>query len=282
MQVNTTNRVTSSNHEYGPFGELIRASGPMAKLNPFRFSAKYDDDETDFLYYGYRYYNPSTGRWISRDTLGEDAGSNLYGFVENDPIGSFDLLGESGLEYWSEGKVQYDGPGEYTLGITWQVDRSYSQSGVQQSPNAYFWQTVYENKGCDGGTCNSGGTAESSSSVTARVTNTGPCTLTVTCQCKLEWYDSDFTPSKKGRKGFIVAGAVLGHSFSKTYLPKRQPNGSYLAAGGDSFSQQKTFTLAVGASRDLYHGYDQITSPPNTPGAGWLESMSGSCSCSAK
>ena len=39
-------------YEYGPFGELIRATGPMAKLNPFRFSTKYDDDESD-LYYGY-------------------------------------------------------------------------------------------------------------------------------------------------------------------------------------------------------------------------------------
>jgi RHS repeat-associated protein len=58
-------------YEYGPFGEVIRATGPMAKVNPFRFSTKYDDDESDFLYYGYRYYNPSTGRWPSRDPLNE-------------------------------------------------------------------------------------------------------------------------------------------------------------------------------------------------------------------
>ena len=52
-------------YEYGPFGEVIRATGPMAKANPFRFSTKYQDDETDLLYYGYRYYNASTGRWNS-------------------------------------------------------------------------------------------------------------------------------------------------------------------------------------------------------------------------
>src|SRR5208283_3739186 len=50
----------------GPFGEVIRATGPMAKANPFRFSTKYQDDETDLLYYGYRYYNPAMGRWLSR------------------------------------------------------------------------------------------------------------------------------------------------------------------------------------------------------------------------
>lgn len=81
----------------GPFGEVIRATGPLANTNPFRFSTKYQDDETDLLYYGYRYYNPSTGRWISRDPLGERGGINLCGFVQNDPTGSFDADGrESG------------------------------------------------------------------------------------------------------------------------------------------------------------------------------------------
>jgi YD repeat-containing protein len=51
-----------ANYEYGPFGELLRSTGIVAKNNPFRFSTKYQDGETDFLYYGYRYYNPSKGR----------------------------------------------------------------------------------------------------------------------------------------------------------------------------------------------------------------------------
>ena len=47
-------------YEYGPFGETIRSTGNygLATANPFRFSSKYTDNETDFLYYGYRYYNP--------------------------------------------------------------------------------------------------------------------------------------------------------------------------------------------------------------------------------
>jgi len=47
--VNAANGITLANYDYGPFGELIRMSGAMAKLNPFRFSTKYDDDETDLL-----------------------------------------------------------------------------------------------------------------------------------------------------------------------------------------------------------------------------------------
>ena len=57
----------------GSFGEVIRATGPMAKANPFRFSTKYQDDESDLLYYGYRYYNANTGRWNSRDPVADFA-----------------------------------------------------------------------------------------------------------------------------------------------------------------------------------------------------------------
>ena len=54
-------------NDYGPFGEVIRQTGPMAKANLIRFSTKYQDDESDLLYYGYRYYKASTGTWVSRD-----------------------------------------------------------------------------------------------------------------------------------------------------------------------------------------------------------------------
>ena len=43
----------------------------MAKANPIRFSTQYTDDETDLVCYLHRYYNPSTGRWLSRDPIGE-------------------------------------------------------------------------------------------------------------------------------------------------------------------------------------------------------------------
>ena len=33
------------------------------------------------------------GRWNRKDPLGEKGGINLYGFIDNDPIGSIDLLG---------------------------------------------------------------------------------------------------------------------------------------------------------------------------------------------
>jgi RHS repeat-associated protein len=69
--VGATNATISCNYEYGPFGEVVRATGLIAKANPFRFSSQYQDNETDLLCYAFRYYNSSSGSWLSRDPLAE-------------------------------------------------------------------------------------------------------------------------------------------------------------------------------------------------------------------
>ena len=93
--VNAADGSISARYEYGPFGELLRATGPMAKANPFRFSTKYQDDETDLLDYGYRYYCASIGRWLSEDPLGTVGGRNLYCMVANNPTDDVDPRGLS-------------------------------------------------------------------------------------------------------------------------------------------------------------------------------------------
>ena len=77
----------------GPFGEPLASTGMVAAEMPFWFSTKYQDAETGLLYYIHRYYEPITGRWISRDPIGEDGATNLYSFVLNDPNRSVDVLG---------------------------------------------------------------------------------------------------------------------------------------------------------------------------------------------
>jgi RHS repeat-associated protein len=111
--VNASNGNVTANYEYDPFGQTIRATGDMALLNPFRFSTKYTDGESGFLYYGYRYYDPNTGRWVNRDPLTDesfrkritpimDLGKALinkeslaptYVFTKNSPTTIYDLLG---------------------------------------------------------------------------------------------------------------------------------------------------------------------------------------------
>jgi len=65
----------------------------MAKVNPFRWSSKYLDEETTFVYYGRRYYSPSLGRWLNRDPLEEEGGLNLVAFVGNNSANVYDPFG---------------------------------------------------------------------------------------------------------------------------------------------------------------------------------------------
>jgi len=81
---------TASNTTYH-YGDLM--SPPHAKRH---FSSQTLDTETGLYYYGYRYYDTLTGRWMSKDPLGELGGVNLYGFVGNDGIMFVDLLGLAG------------------------------------------------------------------------------------------------------------------------------------------------------------------------------------------
>ena len=78
---------------YTPFGMDWQASGAYWGELKFRFSTKYYDEETGWYYYGYRYYDPVTGRWPSRDPIEEQGGINLYGFVSNDGVNRWDFLG---------------------------------------------------------------------------------------------------------------------------------------------------------------------------------------------
>jgi RHS repeat-associated protein len=47
------------------------------------------------FYYKYRHYDPSLGRWPSRDPIEEYGGPNLYVFVNNQPTRYWDRLGNS-------------------------------------------------------------------------------------------------------------------------------------------------------------------------------------------
>lgn len=74
-----------AHYEYDPYGGVTAQSGTYAAANPVRFSRKYWDDETGLGYWGYRYYSPSLGRWISRDVIEEAGGLNIYAYGFNAP-----------------------------------------------------------------------------------------------------------------------------------------------------------------------------------------------------
>ncbi len=68
----------SARYRYDGFGNVLQAqdldSSGWAARNLHRFSTKPEVAGTGLLYYGYRWYDPVTGRWPSRDPIEESGG----------------------------------------------------------------------------------------------------------------------------------------------------------------------------------------------------------------
>ncbi|MBR8512127.1 RHS repeat-associated core domain-containing protein [Burkholderia cenocepacia] len=70
-----------------------KAAGIVAK-NPLRFQGQQGDDETGLHYNRHRYYDPSSGRFISKDPISLAGGINVYQYAPS-PIEWIDPLGLS-------------------------------------------------------------------------------------------------------------------------------------------------------------------------------------------
>nr|WP_246789133.1 RHS repeat-associated core domain-containing protein [Akkermansia glycaniphila] len=80
-------------YEHDLYGNPINTTGDAAGINPYRYSSEYHDEDLDLIYYNYRHYNPTDGRWINRDSIAEQGGRNLYGFVHNRSSSFIDVRG---------------------------------------------------------------------------------------------------------------------------------------------------------------------------------------------
>jgi len=78
--------------QYTAFGKAeLTASGVE---NNLRFPGQYYDAETGLHYNYHRYYDPSTGRYVTADPIGLRGGdANLFAYVANDPINWLDPFG---------------------------------------------------------------------------------------------------------------------------------------------------------------------------------------------
>lgn len=79
-------------YSYTAFGET-QISGPNGEtrtessISNFRqYASKRVDPETGFIAFGFRYYDPKIGRWVSPDPAGSTDGPNLYAYVQNNPL----------------------------------------------------------------------------------------------------------------------------------------------------------------------------------------------------
>ncbi len=108
-----------ANYEYDPYGNLLRASGPAAASNPYRFATKYYDSETKLVYHDLRYYSPRLGRFLGRDPILEAGGRNLHAYVGNSPVNGTDFLGMATTFFNQSGRGfsggLFSGAGSYSI-----------------------------------------------------------------------------------------------------------------------------------------------------------------------
>jgi RHS repeat-associated protein len=77
--INAAGGTRSAVYEYGPFGELLRATGPVGMDNPFQFSSKRREAATGLVLFEYRVYSADCGRWITPDPKNEISFAALNG-----------------------------------------------------------------------------------------------------------------------------------------------------------------------------------------------------------
>lgn len=76
--------------DYDSFGNILDDTNPSFKV-PFGFAGGLHDRDTGLIRFGWRDYDPDTGRWTAKDPIGYAGGDNdLYGYCLDDPINAYD------------------------------------------------------------------------------------------------------------------------------------------------------------------------------------------------
>lgn len=75
-------------YDYDLFGNTTNVSGDLSI--DFGFTGHYRHSASNLYLAPFRAYDPTIGRWFSRDPIAEKGGLNLYGYVTADPINRLD------------------------------------------------------------------------------------------------------------------------------------------------------------------------------------------------
>ena len=95
-QLGSTRALTNSagtvvaTYSYDPYGNPTGTTGNIT--NPFRFAGEYKDAESGLIYLRARYYDPTTGQFLTRDPL-EPITGTPYAYVSNNPLNYTDPTG---------------------------------------------------------------------------------------------------------------------------------------------------------------------------------------------
>ena len=81
----------ANTYTYDSFGNVTNSTGTLR--NPFSYTAREFDSETNLYFYRARYYDPTPGRFLIEDPLGFDGSVDFYTYADNNPVNWMDPLG---------------------------------------------------------------------------------------------------------------------------------------------------------------------------------------------
>lgn len=153
QKTDSTGNVLSSDL-FDAYGQRLSGS----QTDPFGYRAQfgyYTDSETGLQLLTYRYYDPSSGRFITRDPISYSGGINLYSYVTNSPTGSSDPSGlcpqkpdtcrplMANPHQWQSyvNDIGFDGVGNVAMDPPYQIDTGTQSSGdfLNALKNAGWW-----------------------------------------------------------------------------------------------------------------------------------------------
>jgi RHS repeat-associated protein len=83
--------------DYDSFGNILADSNPSFTV-PFGFAGGLHDPATGLVRFGYRDYDPDTGRWTAKDPIFFAGGdTDLFGYAQQDPVNLVDPEGLFGV-----------------------------------------------------------------------------------------------------------------------------------------------------------------------------------------
>ncbi len=130
----------ANNYTYDSFGNLVTSAGSLT--NSFRYTGREFDSETALYYYRARYYDETSGRFLSEDPIGFGGGVHFYAYVGNNPVG---LVDPFGLDWLNNAADFSAGAGDaLSFGLT-ALARKYifhTDCVVNTNSVAYFGGTV--------------------------------------------------------------------------------------------------------------------------------------------
>jgi RHS repeat-associated protein len=210
-------------YTYGDFGHPTFATGAGTPLagseigNPFLFTGRRYDEESELYHYRSRYLDPRAGRFITRDTIGSwgDPANlgNAYAYVGNDPVTMMDPFGQL-----ATGSADYNAcmaKCAKRRGVEFVTFGLVSTPGADAVPPSQLWQVTFK----DG------------SSVTVRATQLGEADFNTLSQ----FMQSEMTSAGSTRAPIpaFVGGPMLpGGSHFYEAVP-----GSQLPGGGIMVNQ---------------------------------------------